>query len=107
MSSAEGVLTLLAEPEAERVSGRVEKDPHVPLGLEVGQGCACLDGMCARAFEIIYSDLEVHHHLLVAGPGGPDWRNVVPLGLERQPNPAGRIPEQDPVRLLDEDRPAE
>src|SRR5262245_27350621 len=40
---------LVPEPEAERVTGRVEKDAYVPLGLKIGQGCARLDGMCARA----------------------------------------------------------
>jgi len=95
-----------AEPQAERVAGRVEKDAHRVLRLEVGQGRAGLGGMRASAFQIIYSDLEMHHHLLVAWPGRPGWPNVVLLGLERQSDSAVRIPDQHPVRFLHGDRPA-
>jgi hypothetical protein len=100
------VVVLVPEPKAERVAGRVEEDTNLFLGLEVGQGRTGLGGVRTRAFEIIYSDLEVHHHLLVAGPGGPGWPNVVLLGLKRQPDSASRIPDQDPVWFLDGDRPA-
>ena len=90
------------------MTGRVEEDANLLLGLEVGKGRAGFGGMRTRAFEIIYADLEMHHHLLVTGPGSrPGRPNVVLLGLERQPDSAIRIPDQDPVRFLHGDRPAE
>jgi hypothetical protein len=58
------------------MSGRVEVDPYVVLGLVLGEGGACGHRVGRGALEIVDLDLEVDHHLLVAGAGGPDRPDV-------------------------------
>lgn len=70
------------DPEAERVPGRVEVDPHVLLRLELGQHSPRRDGVRTTDLEIVHLDVQVHHHLLIAGTSRPDRPDLRFLGLE-------------------------
>jgi hypothetical protein len=85
----------------------VEVDADIVLRLIFSEGCARCGGVRPGAGEIVDAYFEVHHHLLVSGASGPGRAGVGRLGLERQPHSAAGWLEQDPVRFLGLDFPAE
>jgi 6-phosphogluconate dehydrogenase (decarboxylating) len=93
--------------QAERMPGRIEADSHVVLGLELRERGALGDRVRRGLFQVIDLDLQVHHHLLVAGRGRPDRGRVLGFGLEVQRQAAAGRPEDHPVGLLDSRGPAE
>ena len=95
------------EVEAEWVAVRVEMDPDVVLGLVIGEARAAIPGMRAAGFEVVYPNLEMHHHLLLARFSGPDGRNVYVFYVERQSNSSLWIWQLYPVSLVDGDGPSQ
>jgi hypothetical protein len=95
------------DPEAERVTGRVQVDPYVLLGLKPGERRAQGDRVRAGGFQIVDLDVEVRHHLLVTWSGRPDRGDVCLLRLEGEPGSAARRAKRHPVRLVSALRPAE
>src|SRR6201982_2011883 len=90
------------------MSRGIKADPHVLLRLESGQRRTLRYRVRDARLEVVDLDLQVHHHLLVAGAGRAD---VTWLGLEAQ-RPAsclvtGARLNHDPARFFRARRPAE
>jgi hypothetical protein len=87
--------------------GRVEADPYIVLGLELGERRALGDRVADARRQVVDLDLQVHHHLLVVRAGGPDGPDVPRFGLEVQALPAARRPQYHPAGFFGAGRPAE
>jgi len=87
--------------------GWVEADTDIVLWLMIREGGPTARGVSDRILEIVGADLEVHHHLLVAGTSRPDRSNELGLGLERECCPAIRISQHHPIWLLRRDLPVQ
>jgi len=62
----------------------IEEHADVLLRLIPGHRRAQSDRVGDGGGPVIYCDVEVHHHLLVAAGGRPDRGHIVRRGLERQ-----------------------
>lgn len=96
-----------SDEQTERVSGRVDHDSHIFLGLECGWRGACFDRPGHPGGEIGYSDVKMDHHLLLSGFGRPNGWDVIRFRLEGQPGSGTRRPQNDPVGFIDGAFPAE
>ncbi len=56
------------------MTGWVEVDPDVLLGLEVRQHGSRFEGVLTSRGQVIHPDIEVYRHLLVAGRAGHTGR---------------------------------
>src|SRR4051794_41104228 len=63
--------------QAERVSCRIEHHAHTGLRLVLRNGRARFDGPCDAGVEVLHPDVQVHHHLLLAGYGRPRRGDVL------------------------------
>ena len=87
------------DPEAERVTRRVEHHPYQLLGLMLCQFGTDSNGMSYRFFQIVDFEVEVDHHLLFRGTAGPDRRNEMRFGGEGKSQAAIGGSQRHPVGL--------
>jgi hypothetical protein len=81
------------------MTGGIEVDAHVLLGLKVGQDGSDTDRMGSRGLQVIDVDIKMEHLLLLPGFLRPDGRTIPRLGLEGQAGPTRWASEHDPARL--------
>ena len=63
---------------------RVEHDPDIVLWLMIAEPGSDLAGKGHAFVEVLDGDVEMHHHLLLAGRGRPGRCRIVRVILERQ-----------------------
>src|SRR6266498_820214 len=87
--------------KTERVSGRVEHDPHALLRLLFGQRGARLLRPRHGGVEVVDRDVEVSHDLLLTRDAGPGRADIVRFDLEvqRRQTAVVRRPALRPVAL--------
>ncbi len=76
---------LVTHPQAKWVPRGIEIDAHLFLRLIVRKGCAGGDRMGASGVEVLDLDVQVNHHLLITGPGGPGRPESLGIGSDAVP----------------------
>jgi len=81
------------------MTSRVEVDANIVLWLEVSQYRSDGDRVRSGLIQVVDSDVQVEHLLLLPGSFRPYRGLIVRLGLERQTHPPLGATEEHPVGL--------